>query len=94
MENKDKPAYPTQDINPDSGNVESFKGLTKREIFAMTAMQGILYCRELQAAIYSNCNIDGTIPDNAIQIYAIKMADELLKQLENGNNTGTHQGKV
>lgn len=67
MENKDKPAYPTN-ARMHSDAV----GLTKREMFAMAAMQGL-----------SSCPIPGSHnrPDE-IASSAIKIADELLKQLE------------
>ena len=60
---------------PDNGT-ESFttwqgqKGLTKREHFAGLAMQGLL------------ANPDYTDEKLRVTIYAVELADELLKQLE------------
>ena len=46
----------------------TYTGLTKREAFAMAAMQGLL--------------AEAQTMDNLIAINAVKMADDLLKQLE------------
>jgi hypothetical protein len=66
MKNADKSAYPA----PQHLHTFETVGLTKREIFAMTAMQGILANRE--------SNIDY----ETASIHAVKFADELLRQLE------------
>jgi predicted small lipoprotein YifL len=60
------------------GNIEQeipIKGMTKREVFAMAAMQGML----------AACGNQGTLQfeDEAIASNAISVADELLKQLNN-----------
>lgn len=84
MKNADQPAYPSECASgiewTDSKGKKikersSFNGLTKREMFAAMAMQGILS---------SGLPVDGrTIyhPD-AIAVTATRYADELLKQLE------------
>lgn len=72
MENKNKPAYPLPDskhyTNPESG-----RGLTKRELFAMAAMQGLLSGNHGARIGYSKDHLCTT---------SISIADELLKQLE------------
>jgi hypothetical protein len=80
MNNGDKPAYP---VTLDWDNVQKKvitttvkPGLSKREMFAMAAMQGL--CAN------PNVSADKSKSDVA-QFYAsvaIKFADELLKQLE------------
>lgn len=71
MENSDKPAYPLP--NPDLTEAIQYQGLSKREIYAMSAMQGL-------------CSYHGTFGQNnnceVTARRAIEMADELLKQLE------------
>lgn len=49
-----------------------FEGLTKREYFAGLAMQGLCACSDL------------AISRKALAEEAVKQADELLKQLEDG----------
>lgn len=78
MENFERPAYPT------NGRMHSeMTGLTKREMFAMAAMQGLLsnagYTQGLEANYKNNVITDM----NAMAAReAIDMADQLLKQLE------------
>jgi len=67
-ENGELPAHPTQYLNEHSGNVESSGGLTKREMFAMAAMQGL-------------CASQGYASTKSTVDKAIEIADELLKQL-------------
>lgn len=73
MKNGDMPAYP-QSYEKDETRAKimeaglKVKGMTKREAFAMAAMQGII------------ANDGGGPPDVAHR--AVVMADELLKQLE------------
>lgn len=77
-QNAEKPAYPCE-VNQQGNGVQTggmsgiTTGLTKREMFAMAAMQGML----------SACN--GTLGDHSGQEHlakiAVTMADELLKQL-------------
>ena len=77
MENRNKPAYPaeSQFINGSEflecsiKNGRQYPGLTKRELFAMYALQGIL--------------VHTSSPDNGTVKLAIDLADELLKQLDN-----------
>jgi ATP-dependent protease HslVU (ClpYQ) peptidase subunit len=74
MENKDKPAYPSTlgcadgCVYPVQQIDNNLGGLTKREMFAMAAMQGLI--------AQSQCSVD-TIAKNAIA-----MADELLERLK------------
>lgn len=72
------PAYPQPFASDAVGNMyhvgekdRAASGLTKREIFAMAAMQGILSARA-----------DAGINCEWISEVSVKMADELLKQLE------------
>ena len=80
MKNADKPIYPTtsQKINETEffeynlpNKEKQYSGLTKREYFAGLAMQGLLN------------NTAFTVKFIASQ--SVKIADELLKQLENEN---------
>lgn len=82
MRNADKPAYPARGANgalfTESDDFENWSkqsrplmGLTKREMFAMAAMQGLLAAHPDQ--IHNQYQGAGV---------AIKWADELLKQLE------------
>lgn len=73
MENKDKPAYPLEyPANAYDPGALKYYGLSKREMFAMAAMQGL--------AANSNSGSQH-IPTNLIR-EAIELADQLLKQLE------------
>lgn len=61
-------------------------GLTKREHFAGLCLQGILANRELQLSLYADCSTryfieNGVTPFNALTFEAVRLADELLKQL-------------
>jgi hypothetical protein len=68
MENKDKTAF----YNPNSYGDDGI-GLTKREYFAVMAMQGWISCQH-----------DGFTGDEfTIAIRAIRCADTLLAELEN-----------
>lgn len=69
MENKDQPANPATIHKAKGDEVEtvSFPGLSKREYFAGLALQGLI----------NNVNSDKFIAESAV-----KLAEELLKQLE------------
>lgn len=75
MSNADKPAYPVHGEleGDDPRNQILSGGLTKREIFAMAAMQGML----------SACQgFDGSqMGQENLAKCAVKMADNILKQL-------------
>lgn len=85
MKNGDKPTFPIEydrltNIGTMSKDVEF--GLTKREYFAGLAMQSILSTMDFKKT--------ATIKEWEEDIYAatngaLKIADELLKQLENSN---------
>lgn len=75
MNNADKPAYPTHD-EAEGGIYTVDAGLTKREYFAAMAMQGLL-----SNAYWASTNSLGIDHENCAN-HAIKLADELLKQLE------------
>ena len=90
MNNGDKPAYPVEVEHYEgkisgmqTGNTTGFEmGLSKRERFAMAAMQGILASRELQKCLIHDAKHNGDTADNCIAAFAVRQADELLKQLE------------
>jgi hypothetical protein len=65
MENKNKPAFP-----PGNPMVIGNEGLTKREMFAMAAMQGML------------ANPKWEFSQAYAAVAALAEADELIKQLE------------
>lgn len=66
--NGNLPAYPLID----NENIKLSYGLTKRELFAAMAMQGLL----------SSFDKDGTWTGLDCEKEAVKMADALLKELE------------
>lgn len=68
MENKDKPAYPVGIKNTNDYTI--VEGMTKREVMAMAAMQGIL-------SNPGRSNVGGNAAKDALL-----MADELLKALD------------
>ena len=74
MKNADKPINPVLTQSPSLQN-ETSLGLTKREYFAGVALQGFLSNR--WSMEFGNYN------DEEKAKYAIRIADELLKQLEN-----------
>lgn len=85
MNNADKPAYP----DPMRGGEQSIinqsphclnEGMTKREIFAKAAMQGILAKEAWSARILQEGGDDTMAKQMADA--SVKMADLLLKQLE------------
>lgn len=69
MKNADKPAYTLP--NPELTEAPDFQGLTKRERFAMAAMQG--YC--------SNTDLS-ELDTEEIAFFAVNQADALLKELD------------
>lgn len=76
MKNKDKSAFP-----PLPSYTDDERGLTKREYFAGMAMQGIMSNDVLFTNILKDMKIDCTNRDNCHAVFAVKQADELLKQL-------------
>lgn len=79
MKNGDKPAYPVHGGNGDDPRNQIIQGgLTKREMFAMAAMQGILACPN--QLLMGDQRTDSS--PKMVASAAIKYADELLKQLE------------
>lgn len=91
MKNADMPAMPLNEPeiwvdpqNPNKGTLNAY-GLTKREIFAMHAMQGMLasnfvddFGREINDESYD-------MP-NGLTNNAVRYADALLAQLEEGES--------
>ena len=75
MKNSDMPAMPCQPLGQDGmPSWEMTYGLTKREMFAMAAMQGLI----ASGATY----VGSTINRNSLAQDAIDMADALLEKLE------------
>jgi hypothetical protein len=68
--NKNTPAFPVKIHESERLNEYKLLGLTKREMFAMAAMQGAV-------AQYSD--------PKEIAMHAVQCADELLKQLDHGS---------
>jgi hypothetical protein len=81
LKNSDKPAYPIVH----GPYIPSDKGLTKREMLAMAAMQGL--CSKPNDDKY-HVN-DGWLHPGTVAKCAIEIADELLKQLDNENQNPT-----
>ena len=82
MKNSDTPANPTTYMDQTNGCGELYSdnaGLTKREAFAMAAMQGLLASK-----YYGEfCDKSGVINEtDAIALVSVNHADALLKQLE------------
>ena len=83
MKNADLPAMPTKGVISDTNEVWNFQtgdnsefqfvGLTKREMFAMAAMQGIC------------SNPDDRYTYEQLAGHAVKQADALLAELEKTN---------
>jgi len=72
MDSGNEPAYPTETDG------HKFEGLTKRELFAMAAMQGLCACD-------ASPNYDKGPHNVAIVERAVVLADRLLSELEKGN---------
>lgn len=74
MKNSDQPAHPINEEATDrvDAGVKIYTGLSKREEFARSAMQGML----------ANPTLNYGDDFQTITFKAIKCADELLKQLE------------
>ena len=78
MKNSDMPASPTLYMEQSNGSGELYSdnaGLTKREAFAMAAMQGWL-------ARCANVPHTHKLEPESMAEVAVGMADALLKQLE------------
>lgn len=80
MKNADMPAMPT--LTYDHGaamqglavSVTDAQGLTKREMMAMAAMQGILAAGDVNEFVVGD--------DTSFAAFAVQMADALLAELE------------
>ena len=68
MKNGDIPAMPIELNGFGQFAPEAYTGLTKREMFAMAAMQGILSSGKMYPSNVAEC--------------AVEQADQLLKQLD------------
>ena len=76
MKNADMPAMPQYAWNKVAEKFTATGGLTKREAFAMAAMQGLL----------SSSKIIVLVPtDSSVVLESIKVADALLAALEVSN---------
>ncbi len=81
MSNPSHPIHPVTTYKADGDDVvsQTYTGLTKREYFAGLAMQAMI-------STVNKPDMDSVleIPKNTAQ-WAVKFADELLKQLQNTN---------
>lgn len=75
MTNPNEPAYPTQSESP----IGRFPGLTKREVFAMAAMQGMLASSQLKDIIELRDDPCATVASEALMY-----ADAILAKLAKG----------
>lgn len=86
MKNADKPAYPTMKVDRIEGEVANWQegGLTKREAFAMAAMQGIMssLSAEVSQALGAAGSTNGLSHVEVISDIAVEQADALLKEIE------------
>lgn len=81
MKNQDKPAMPFQEVRGIAGGMitkfENHNGLTKREDFAKSAMQGLLSSMSLSISHNTTtCDIE------VIAKLSILMADKVLEELD------------
>ena len=79
MKNADNPIYPVLTRNP------SLIGLTKREHYAGLAMQGLLANPQYWKRVYktlSSLKADKDSIECVFAQFSIKLADEILQQLE------------
>jgi hypothetical protein len=81
--NKNTPAFPVKIHESERLNEYKLLGLTKREMFAMAAMQGILAKESWFERIIGEGG-EKTFAES-IAYASVKMADELLKQLDHGS---------
>jgi hypothetical protein len=56
-------------------------GLTKREYFAAMALQGLCLEGAFSQRIDDQCEKAGTTTSQALAVYAVDLADELIKEL-------------
>jgi hypothetical protein len=70
-------AYPADNQTQTEG------GLTKREYFAAMAMQGLCLNGAYSKQIQDQCEANETTTSIAIAVYAVDLADELIKVLNN-----------
>ena len=95
MKNADKPINPLKRANnafydekdePFISRVKPLIGLTKREYFAGLAMQGLLANPQYWKRVYktlSSLKADKDSIECVFAQFSIKLADEILQQLEN-----------
>lgn len=76
MSRGNEPAYPATLEHPSGGFMYPHPGMTKREAFAMAAMQGIITGRVTRG------DIEGDYDEEGVAVGALAMADALLAALE------------
>ena len=82
MENGKQPAYPVIELNEEYGvELNETLGLTKREYFAGLAMQGLMSNSEFIKG--GSFDFESRKTAERVSRIATKVADELLKQIEN-----------
>jgi hypothetical protein len=75
-------AYPSNIIDPDGRFQPEYNtGLTKREYFAALALQGLCLEGAFSKRIDDQCEKAGTTTSQALAVYAVDLADELIKEL-------------
>ena len=82
MKNSEQSAFGYGYANEQSH--QEVTGLTKREYFAGLAMQGLLANSSI-IDLLKQADVGEQEDRRVMAVGAIKMADELLKQLDNGN---------
>lgn len=77
MKNGEQPAYPSKAKN-ESAMIEKFRGLSKRELVAAMAMQGLLSIDDENYYVNNHA-----LHTESVAKDAVAMADALLKELSN-----------
>lgn len=84
-DNANEPAHPTEVFEVEAAGYHRYAGLTKRELFAAMAMQGLTGNTVLFEAgnirkVMADCGLD--VPQVAVTRLAVTYADALLAELE------------
>ena len=83
MKNSDMPAMPIEINGFGQYAPEVYGGLTKREMFAMNAMQGLLSCSDNELLMNIKSMKDWyNSHSKAISVLSVQYADALLKELD------------
>ena len=85
MKNSDMPATAVEFRNPNMSGGEDigqWRGLTKREAFAMAAMQGLMANSHLAEVLTSIDKVSDESAQDVLILTSVQCADYLLKELE------------